>query len=58
MLYASYVVGITVLAVSPLLLLIARLLAKHSKRLPWSIDDTLLLLSLVQSDLVLCITYR
>jgi hypothetical protein len=46
-----YVVGITVLAVSPLLFLIARLLAKRSRHLPWSIDDILLLLSLVQSDL-------
>jgi hypothetical protein len=51
MLYTSYVVGITVLAVSPLLFLITRLLAKRSRRLPWSIDDTLLVLALVQSDL-------
>jgi hypothetical protein len=51
MLYTSYVVGITILAVLPLLFFVARHLAKRSKRLPWSVDDTLLALSLVQPDL-------
>jgi hypothetical protein len=55
MLYTSYVVGITVLAVLPLLFLIARLLAKRSQRTPWSIDDTLLVLSLVQQESQYCV---
>jgi hypothetical protein len=50
MILASYIVGSTLLAVLPLLFLLARYQAKHSQRLPWSIDDTLLLLSLVLQE--------
>lgn len=48
MILGSYLAGIVVLSVLPLLFLVARLLAKRSKRLPWTIDDVLLLLSLVE----------
>jgi hypothetical protein len=50
MIFASYIVGSTVLAVLSLLFLLARHMAKRSKRLPWSIDDTLLLFSLVLQE--------
>lgn len=49
MLFASYVVAVIVLALLSLLFLIARFSAKRTMRLPWTIDDTLLLLSLVES---------
>ncbi|KAF2829693.1 hypothetical protein CC86DRAFT_173347 [Ophiobolus disseminans] len=46
MLFASYVAGATILAVLPSAFLIARYIAKRAKRLPWTVDDTLLVLSL------------
>jgi hypothetical protein len=47
MLVASYVAGAILLAILPLAFFVARHLAKRSKSLPWSIDDTLLVFSLV-----------
>jgi fumarate reductase subunit D len=48
MLIASYVVAVSVLTLLPLLFLVARSSAKRMMRLAWSVDDTLLLLSLVE----------
>lgn len=48
MLLASYVAGAIILAILPLAFFIARHLAKRSKSLPWSVDDTLLVFSLVR----------
>jgi hypothetical protein len=47
MLYPSYLAGSIVLAILPLLFVVARQLLKRSRRLPWTLDDTLLVLSLV-----------
>ncbi|KAH5129808.1 hypothetical protein HBH70_199540 [Parastagonospora nodorum] len=47
MLFASYVAPVIVLALLSLLFLIARYSTKRTMRLPWTSDDTLLLLSLI-----------
>lgn len=47
MLLAPYTAGAVVLTVLPLLFLISRCVAKRIKQLPWYIDDTLLVVSLV-----------
>jgi hypothetical protein len=52
MLFPSYVAAVTLLAVLPLLFFVARCVAKRLTNLSWSIDDTLLTLSLV--DLIHC----
>jgi len=44
---AGYVAALVILSLLPLLFSVARLAAKHFRRLPWAIDDTLLLLALV-----------
>ena len=46
-----FIVGLVLLSVLPLLFLVARHLAKRSRQLPWSIDDTLLVLALVSPAL-------
>lgn len=47
MLLGKYIAGLVILSVLPLLFLLARCCAKRSRLLPWSIDDTLLVLALV-----------
>lgn len=47
MLYPSYLASSLVLAILPLLFVVARQLLKRSRQLPWTLDDTLLVLSLV-----------
>jgi hypothetical protein len=50
MLIGFYVAGVLILALLPLGFLIARYLAKRGKGVPWTIDDTLLVLSLVKQQ--------
>jgi hypothetical protein len=50
MLFPSYAAGVSILTILPLLFLIARYVAKRTRRLPWYIDDTLLLFSLVRQQ--------
>ncbi|KAF1829470.1 hypothetical protein BDW02DRAFT_147872 [Decorospora gaudefroyi] len=47
MLYSQYIIGLVFLSILPLLFLVARCVAKRSRLLPWSIDDTLLVASLL-----------
>ncbi|KAL1792286.1 hypothetical protein ACET3X_008793 [Alternaria dauci] len=47
MLFGKYIAGLVILSVLPLLFLLARFCAKHSRRLPWTIDDTFLVLALL-----------
>ena len=42
------IVGVTILAVLPVMFLAARFAAKKTKSLSWSLDDTLLVLALVR----------
>jgi len=48
MILASYLAGIAILSLLPLLFLAARLLAKRAKRQAWTVDDALLCIALVQ----------
>jgi hypothetical protein len=48
MLSGFYFAGVLILALLPLGFLVARYLAKRSKGASWTIDDTLLVLSLVE----------
>ena len=52
MLFGKYIAGLVILSVLPLLFLLARFCAKRSRLLPWTIDDTFLLLALVLPSLV------
>jgi 4-amino-4-deoxy-L-arabinose transferase-like glycosyltransferase len=47
MLSGAYITTIVVLSALPLLFLVARLLAKRSRLMPWTIDDILLVLALL-----------
>ncbi|CBX93279.1 predicted protein [Plenodomus lingam JN3] len=53
MLIGSYLAGLVILSIVPLLFFIARYLAKRTKSQSWNIDDTLLLLALVTKDTIL-----
>jgi len=46
MILASYLAGIAILSLLPLLFLAARLLAKRAKRQAWTVDDALLCIAL------------
>lgn len=46
---ATHTAGVTVLAVSPTVCLATRFAAKRIRSLPWTLDDTLLILALVGS---------
>jgi hypothetical protein len=50
MLFGSYIAGLVILSVLPLLFLLARFCSKRSRPLPWTINDTLLVLALVLPD--------
>jgi hypothetical protein len=49
MLFDKYIAGLVVLSVLPTLFFLARYHAKRSKLLPWTIDDSLLVLALVRT---------
>ncbi|KAH7399060.1 hypothetical protein DE146DRAFT_521105 [Phaeosphaeria sp. MPI-PUGE-AT-0046c] len=55
MILASYLAGSIVLAILSLLFLVARHQCKRSKDLPWSVDDTLLVFSLMSLYLLVAI---
>jgi len=50
MLFGNYIAGLVILSVLPLLFILARFYSKRTRLLPWTIDDTFLVLALVRPD--------